>query len=195
MSDRPRVNRTTQLLRQMARGDDRSAEELLPLVYAELHQLAQQFMRNERDGHTLQPTALLHEAWLRLTDQGERTPEDRGHFVRVAARAMRNVLVDHARRRAAEKRGSGRRVIPLGDVLEPWEKGGLDVLDLHEALERLAEKDEALPKLVELRFFAGLTLEETAAALDVSVAQARWSWGLARGWLRRELIGGEPADG
>jgi RNA polymerase sigma factor (TIGR02999 family) len=145
---------TTRLLRRMIDGDASAATELLPLVYRELHVIAERLMAGERREHTLQPTALIHEAWLRLMGGADLSYEDRGHFLRVAARAMRRVLVDHARARKTAKRGEGRAPVPLPEALAGWEQDQTDLLALDEALERLAERDEQLLRVVELRFFA-----------------------------------------
>ena len=164
---------------------DRDVEEL----YAELHRVAAALMARERTAHTLGPTALVSEAWLRLAGS---EVNDRGHFLRLAARAMRHVLVDHARARGRTKRGGEAARVPLDTALAWYEEQHLDVLAIDEALTRLAGVDGELVKLVELRFFAGLTLEETAAALEVSVATVERSWKVARLWLARDLgLGGD----
>lgn len=181
----------TRLLEQASAGDRQASERLLPLVYAELRRQAERAMGAERADHTLQPTALVHEAYLRLIGTPTRW-ESRGHFVRVAARAMRNILVDHARARRAQKRGEGHERTALDGVLATYEERQLDVLVLHEALERLLLLDEPLGRLVELRFFAGLSIEETARVLGSSPATVERHWRVARMWLRREL-GSEAA--
>ena len=145
-------------------------------------------MQGERTGHTLQPTALVHEAFLRLVPEGGAPQlEGRAHFLRVAARAMRRILVDHARARDADKRGGGRRPVALDDVLEAFAERDLDVLELSDAVEKLGAVDPELARLVELRFFAGLTIAETAAALGVSTPTVERHWRVARLWLAREL--------
>ena len=180
--------RVTRLLERATSGDRAAAEELLPLLYGELKGVAVRSMRSERADHTLQPTALVHEAWLRLVGGGGAPRfESRRHFVRLAARAMRNVLVDHARARQAQKRGEGQEAASLDAVLAGFEEQHLDLLALHEALERLQEIDAPLARLVELRFFAGLTIEETARALELSTPTVERHWRVARMWLRREL--------
>ncbi len=176
----------TRLLDRMSAGDGAAAQELLPLVYAELRRQAGRAMDGERGDHTLQPTALVHEAYLRLVGSQVRW-ESRAHFVRVAARAMRNVLVDHARARRTDKRGQGRDRAALDGVLAAYEERHLDVLAVHDALERLHAVDEPLARLVELRFFAGLSIEETARVLEISTATVERHWRVARLWLRREL--------
>ena len=188
----------TRFLNRIREGDARAADELLPLVYRELHEIAEHLMHGERAGHTLQPTALVHEAWMRLV-VGESTqpPECRAEFFRVAARAMRNVLIDHARARGARKRGRRTEVAPelLDQLVDAFEERDLDLLVLHEALERLAGVDEQLARLVELRYFAGLTVAEIAEVEGKSVSKLERSWRLARAWLRRELGDPEEHDG
>jgi RNA polymerase sigma factor (TIGR02999 family) len=182
-------SRITEILSRTDLGDPGQAEELLSLVYDDLRVLAARQLRGERPGHTLQPTDLVHEAYLRLAGSGSIDWEGRAHFFRVAARAMRQVLVDAARRRQAAKRGGGVEpitvaAIPLTDGPDPC-----SILDLHAALERLGQKDESLERLVELRFFTGLTMDETARALEMSPRKAAKDWAAARLWLRRELVG------
>jgi RNA polymerase sigma factor (TIGR02999 family) len=188
----PRSKHLTDLLRAWSAGERDAFDELLPLVYNELHRLAARAMRGQPDGHTLQTTALVHEAYLRLVDR-EVGPESvvwqsRAHFFAVAARAMRSVLVDHARARRAAKRGGGRRrlevtVAPDGADQER----NIDVIALDEALGRLAEMDQRKVRLVELRFFTGLGIEDAAEVLGISPATVKREWSMARAWLRREL--------
>ncbi|MEQ1894955.1 MAG: ECF-type sigma factor [Planctomycetota bacterium] len=181
------ADRTTALLHRVAEGDSNAANELLALVYEELHRLAGSFLAGERRDHTLQPTALVHEAWLRMNGGAPQAWQNRAQFVAVAARAMRRVLLDHARRRAAQKRsGSGERV-PLDDTIEVFERGGVDLLALNEALGRLELLDPELVRLVELRYFAGASNEEAALALGVSTRTVERGWSTARAWLRAEL--------
>jgi len=188
----PRTEYTTRLLRRIEGGDRDAAGELLPLLYGELRRLADIAMADERTGHTLQPTALVHEAWLRLMG-GEGAPhaEGREHFLRLAARAMRNVLVDHARARSAQKRGKRVETDQLERIAGAFEERAIDVLALHEALEKLTTLDDELAKLVELRFFGGLSIPETAKALGLSTATIERDWRTARAWLRTELPDGE----
>ena len=160
--------------------------ELSPELYAELRAIAGSLFEDERRGHTLQPTALVHEVWLRLGGS-ERSADDRRAFLALAAHGMRNALVDHARRRNALKRGSGRRGTTLVDLQMDDGASEVELLDLDAALERLAERDEELARVVELRTFGGLTLAETAAATGLSFKQVRNAWDLARAFLRREL--------
>jgi len=180
----------TQILSQIERGDPSAADQLLPLVYNELRRLAAQRLAQEATGQTLQPTALVHEAYVRLVDaEHQQRWDSRGHFFAAAAEAMRRILVDNARRKKSKKRGGGRQRVdmelPDGDNGPPLD--GLLALD--EALNRLEAKDSRKSKLVELRFFSGLTSEQAAEALGVSVATAERDWTFARAWLRREMSG------
>jgi RNA polymerase sigma factor (TIGR02999 family) len=176
---------TTRLLRAMANGDPDAASHLLPLVYQELHRLAQRLMGGERAGHTLQATALLHEAWLRLCEPGAEYA-DRGHFLRTASRAMRHVLVDHARARLAHKRSADRRIDVDADALAaPADAESLLAVD--ETLARLQALDPQLAQLVELRFFAGLDIAAIATTLDISLRSVERGWRTARAFLLRDL--------
>jgi RNA polymerase sigma factor (TIGR02999 family) len=180
----------TQLLLAWSGGDPSAGERLLPAVYAELHRQAARAMRRESSEHTLQATALVHEAYLRLVDQQRVVWRNRAHFFGIAAQVMRRVLVDHARERHAAKRGGGAPQLVLGEadaVSAPAAEDGVDILALHEALERLAALDPDQARLVELRYFGGLSIEETAEALGVSPATVKREWAIARAWLRREL--------
>jgi RNA polymerase sigma factor (TIGR02999 family) len=180
----------TGLLLAWREGDAAAGEQLLPAIYDELHRQAARAMRREGDAHTLQATALVHEAYLRLVDQRRVEWRSRAHFFGVAAQMMRRVLVDHARTRLAAKRGGAMRRVTLGDVdAGAGASSGdeLDVLALHEALERLAALDPDQARLVELRYFGGLGIEDTAEALGVSPATVKREWAVARAWLRREL--------
>ena len=184
----PQPNDATQLLARVCEGDTQARAELLDVLYRELHELAERSMRAERPDHTLQPTALVHEAWLRLSDaQMPPSWNNRAHFLGVAAKAMRNVLVDHARRKAADKRDAGRARVELDAALASYEARAFDMLALDDALERLALRDLELARMVELRFFGGLTTEETGKLLGLSVRQVEGAWVTARGWLHREL--------
>lgn len=179
----------TQLLADWGAGDTSASSRLLSLVYADLHRQAVNAMRRENEWHTLQPTALVHEAYLRLVDQ--RQPwRNRGQFFGIAAQVMRRILIDHARERQAEKRGAGMRQITLSAVdAQPAPDGDaeVDVVALHEALDRLAALDADQARLVELRYFGGLTIEETGETLGVSPATVKREWATARAWLKREL--------
>jgi RNA polymerase sigma factor (TIGR02999 family) len=190
----PDAELTTMLLRRLAGGDQRAAEELLPLVYGDLHELAAAYMSGEREQHTLQPTALIHEAWLRLVAADQRGFENRAHFFALAARAMRQVLIDHARRRGAEKRGGRLERVPIDAALELYSEGGPDLVVLDEALRRLEALDPELVRIVELRFFAGASNPEIAAALGVSTRTVERGWKTAQSWLREELGRAEAAE-
>jgi RNA polymerase sigma factor (TIGR02999 family) len=176
----------TQLIEASAAGDRKASAELLPLVYDELRKLAAARLAQEAAGHTLQPTALVHEAYLRLVGPDQEW-EHRGHFFAAAAEAMRRVLVDHARRRARQKRGGELERTELQDVAADEDDSRIIALD--EALSRLAGEDPIAAKVVELRQFAGLGHEELAAALQISVYEARQKWTFARAWLRDALKG------
>ncbi len=158
-----------------------------PLVYEQLHRLAEGYFRRQPKGHTLSPTALIHEAYLKLVDREGGRWKDRTHFLAVAATAMRQILVDHARGREAVKRGGGRQRITLDESAMPSAERDVDLLALDEALARLAGLDERKARVVELRFFAGLTVQETAAALGVSSVTVKRDWSMARAWIDREL--------
>jgi RNA polymerase sigma factor (TIGR02999 family) len=191
-SDAPRDDgaRVTELLRAWGAGDAQASEALVRLVYAELRRQASLALRREGVGHTLQPTALVHEAWLRLGDQHGARWESRTQFFAIAVQMMRRVLVDHARTRQALKRGAGAVQVSLGDVDRPAESAALDAVDLlalDEALGRLAAVDPEKARLVELRYFAGLSIPEAATALGVSQATIGREWAVARMFLRREL--------
>ena len=190
-ADEPAAD-VTGLLQAWGAGDEIAGEQLLPAVYAELRRQAARAMRREGAGHTLQPTALVHEAYLRLVDQRRVAWRSRVQFLGVAAHVMRRILVDHARARHAAKRGGGAAAITLGDLDRPDAAPadrGVDLLALHDALERLAAFDPDQARLVELRYFGGLNIEETAEALGVSPATVKREWAIARSWLRRELDG------
>jgi RNA polymerase sigma factor (TIGR02999 family) len=182
----------TALLLAWGAGDRAALDALVPAVYATLHAQAARALRREAAGHTLQPTALVHEAYLRLVDQARVRVESRAQFYGVAARVMRQVLVDHARARGAAKRGGAAPQITLGDAAAVVDQPAAEVLAVHEALERLAALDPDQARLVELRYFAGLTIAESAAALDVSPATAKREWATASAWLRRALEDREP---
>lgn len=179
----------TGLLVAWGQGDTSAAERLLPAVYAELHRQAERAMRRENVEHTLQATALVHEAYLRLVDQRDVDWRNRAHFFGIAAQAMRRVLVDHARGRLAEKRGGAMQQLTLGHADEGAASSddALDVLALHDALDRLAALDPDQARIVELRYFGGLTIEDTAAAMGNSPATVKREWAIARAWLHREL--------
>jgi RNA polymerase sigma factor (TIGR02999 family) len=170
-------------------GLSRAMEQLMPLVYDELRAIAHRQLRGERTQHTLSTTALVHEAYLRLVDQQRVQWQDRTHFFAVAARVMRRVLVDYARRRVARKRDGAAKAVPLDDALLVADDQADMLPELDEALTRLATRDERMARVVELRFFAGLTEAETAEVLGVSPRTVRYDWIKAKGWLYRELAG------
>ena len=164
-------------------------DRLMPLVYAELHRQAARYLRRENKGHTLQTTALIHETYLKLIDQREVEWQNRAHFFAIAANAMRRIMVDYARAKHREKRGGGDEKLPLKAALSvAADESSIDLIALDQALTRLAEIDEQQARLVELRYFSGLSLEETAEALHISRATAAREWNVARAWLRRELM-------
>lgn len=177
----------TRLLEEIRSGDDRAADRLLPLVYDELRRLARTYLREERPGHTLQATALVHEAYLRLVDQTRVQWQGRAHFFAVAAQAIRRVLVDHARGRGREKRGGNAPRLSLDEVIEVGAAPDTDLLELNRVLEALAEQHPIPARVVELRFFGGLTSEEAAEVLGSSTRTVERQWQFARAWLYREL--------
>ena len=185
----------TLLLIAASDGDRQAMDRALPLVYDLLRTQAARLIRRERSGHTLQPTALVHEVWLRLAAQHGARWEDRRHFCAVAATAMRRILVSHARFRRRLKRGgprAGERV-PVETLVSVEGEPSLDLVALDQALERLSSVDSRMARTVELRYFAGLSVEETADVLEVASATVKREWSLARAWLRRELGGAEAA--
>lgn len=188
----------TSLLIEWRQGDAEALERLIPLVYTELRKLARAQLRREEAGHSLQATALVHELYVRLANLNRLTVENRAHFMAVAARLMRQILVDHARRRRADKRGGPATLLSL-DAISPnaahVNPTGVDVLALDQALEELASFDAQQCRVVELRFFAGLTLGETAQALDISSATVEREWALAKAWLYQRLISTRTTDG
>jgi RNA polymerase sigma factor (TIGR02999 family) len=178
----------TALLHRVREGDRTAAGEVVPLIYEELRRLAVHFMARERPDHTLQTTALVHEAYLRLVgDQRQASWNNRAHFYGAAAGVMRRILVDHARARRADKRGGGARQVPLEDALGSATEHPEEILRLDMALTRLASRSPRQVRVVELRFFGGLSVEETAAALAVSPKTVKRDWHVARAWLHREL--------
>jgi RNA polymerase sigma factor (TIGR02999 family) len=179
----------TELLRAWSDGDDGALERLMPLVEAELRRLARGYMGRERRGHTLQATALVNEAFLRLTDAQRIRWHDRAHFLGISARLMRRVLVDHARARGYLKRGGGAQRVTLPEGLVALPDPALDVVALDRALDALARVDDRKSRIIELRFFGGLSVEETAEVLHVSPDTVKRDWRLAKLWLLRELEG------
>lgn len=184
----PDPHEVTGLIREAALGNNEAMNSLLPLVYDELRRLARAYFRRERADHTLQPTALVNEAYLRLLDQ--RTPlESRGHFLAMAATQMRRILLDYARRHRADRRAGGEQRVLLEDSIAVCGPRPIDMIALDAALIKLTALDPDLARLVELRFFGGLSIEETAAIMHVGTATVKRSWSSARAFLRRELKG------
>lgn len=184
----------TGLLRRIGEGSDSAASQLFPLVYNELRAMAAQYMGQERRGHTLQPTALVHEAYVRLVNEPDAGPKNRGHFFALAARAMRRVLIDSARRHKSQKRGADFQRIGLHEQTLADQPAEVDIIDLDEAMTRLAEMDSRKAQIVEMRFFAGLTMEEVADNLGLSRKTVVDDWTVARAWLSRELRKGLVSD-
>jgi RNA polymerase sigma factor (TIGR02999 family) len=191
----PTPQDVTQLLDAVSAGDSRAAGELLPLVYDQLRKLARARMSREKAGATLQPTALVHEAYLRLVGSQDVKWENRGHFFAAAARAMRRILVERARHRGRQKRGGGMKRVEIADDALAVEPPSDDLLALDEVLDRLEQYDPRKSDVVMLRYFAGLTIEETAAALGISPATVKNEWAFARAWLHRELRKGDSSAG
>jgi RNA polymerase sigma-70 factor, ECF subfamily len=177
----------TQLLTKMTSGDHQAGSALVPLVYDELRRLARRYMRHERPDHTLQGTALVHEAYLRLIDQREITWQNRAHFFGVAAQVMRRILVDHARAKLAHKRGGAQQKISLDVAVAFTPEQSEQLLALNEALKRLSHLDPRQDRIVELKFFGGLTDEEVAVVLGISTRTVKRDWSVAKAWLFREL--------
>jgi RNA polymerase sigma-70 factor (ECF subfamily) len=177
----------TQLLAAWSGGDRAALDALIPIVYEELRRQASRYLRRERPGHTLQTTALINEAYLRLVDQKSMRWQNRAQFFGIAAQLMRRILVDHARAKQRAKRGGSDVRVSLTDATSITKDPDLDLVELDEALTRLAEIDPQQSKIVELRFFSGLNVEETAAALNISAATVKRDWSIAKAWLHREI--------
>jgi RNA polymerase sigma factor (TIGR02999 family) len=192
MTPSPSQQQVTQLLRDWSGGDERALGKLIPLVQPELHRLAHHYMSRERAGHTLQTTALLDEAYLRLVDNAKRDWQNRTHFVAAAAQLMRRIMVDHARERQALKRGGGTPKVTLDEAALVTETRSQELLALDEALEKLALQDPRKNQIVELRYFGGLTVEETAEFLSLSQRTVEREWNMAKAWLYRALREREP---
>ena len=199
MNNKP-AGEVTQLLLRWRAGDEAALAALLPLVYEELRSLARRHLRHERGSHTLQRTALVHEAFLRIVDQKQVDWESRTQFYGIASQMMRRVLVDHARRRSAAKRGDGAPHVDLDVVLQdegaglpPGRQAEIDFAAIDDALKRLEARDPQQGKLVELRFFGGLSIKETADVIGVSPATVKREWAIARAWLQREIMAGASA--
>jgi RNA polymerase sigma factor (TIGR02999 family) len=182
----PTQNVTTLLL-DWSRGDKAALDQLIPIVYDELRRQAARYLRRERVGHTLQTTALIHEAYIRLVDQRNVRWQNRAHFYGIAAQLMRRILVDHARSKGRAKRGGSDIRVSLEDSTVVTNSQDLDIVALDQALERLAIIDPQQAKIVELRFFSGLTVEETAEVLSISPATVKREWSMAKAWLHREI--------
>ena len=195
MTDKPRDDATPKRREGPAGGasgqsrQELDLDALLPLVYQELRRLAASYLRREKPGQTLQPTALVHEAYMRLMKDRPDRWQNRAHFCAIAAHSMRQILIERARARGAAKRGGARPRVTLDEGLVAGENRSIDLLALDEALERLAQLDPEQARLVELRFFGGLTVEETAEAMDISPATVKRHWTVAKAWLSRELEG------
>ena len=185
------MSNVTQLLQAASVGDPRAAAELLPLVYDELRRLAAHRLAGERNSHTLQPTALVHEAWLKISGDDERTWQGRQHFFAAAAEAMRRILVDRARRRQAAKRGGGAEPMDADELDLPVPAADDQLLAVNEALAKFATVDARKAELVKLRYFVGLTFEEAAGVLGIAVPTAKQWWAYARAWLRVEIAGAD----
>lgn len=184
----------TEWLKRLRTGDEKALERILPVVYDELRQLARAQLRREDAGHTLNATALVHEAYLRLAERNELRPRDRHHFFAIAAQCMRRVLVDHARARKRKKRGAGSVALSLEHAGAVWaEEASDELVALDEALDRLARASPRAARVVEQRFFAGLTLQETAVSLGVSLKTVQRDWLIARAWLQKEIDQLDPA--
>lgn len=180
------------MLLEWNQGAEDAAERLMPLVYDELRQVARRYLQRERSDHTLQATGLVHEAYLRLVDQSSMTWENRAHFFSVAAQVMRRLLVDHARSRQTAKRGGAREKLEFNDALAVAEEPAVDLLALDDALQELVTFDARKSRIVELRFFGGLTTEEIGSVLAISPSTIRREWRIAKAWLRRKIMAGEP---
>jgi RNA polymerase sigma factor (TIGR02999 family) len=191
MTEHSRTQEVTGLLLSWRQGDAAALDRLVPLVYDELRRVARGHLRREAPGHSLQATALVHEVYLRLVDVDRMTLESRTHFFAVAARLMRQILVDHARRKRADKRGGGVTMMSLDEVSPAARTSSVDVLALDEALDTLSSFDVQQCRVVELRFFGGLNIDETAEALGVSTATVEREWALAKAWLYQRLSSGE----
>lgn len=185
----------TQLLIDWSKGDKEALDNLVPLVYDELRRQAARYLRHERAGHTLQTTALIHEAYLRLVDQRNVHWQNRAHFFGIAAQMMRRILVDHARTKKRAKRGGSDIRVSFSEATLKAPDQDLDIVALDEALEHLAEIDEQQSKIVELRFFSGLTVEETAEVMGISAATVKRNWSMAKAWLHREISGAVEKNG
>ena len=180
-------NEITRLLESWGDGSQAAWDQLMPLVYQQLKKMAKNYMNSQPSRHTLQTTALIHEAYLKLADHGANGWQNRAHFFAVAGQAMRHILVDHARRQKSVKHGGQTQILPLDEVAELSVERATELIDLDEALNRLEQLDARKSRVVELRYFAGLSIEETAEVLKISIVTANRDWRLAKSWLLREL--------
>ncbi len=183
----PTTEDVTVLLAQLTKGNEEAGSKLIPLVYSELRRLAGGYMRRERSDHTLQPTALVHEAYLRLVGQRAVDWQSRSHFFGIAAQVMRRILVDHARGHLRDKRGGGQKPVPIDEAFVFAPEQAQELVKLDQALERLTQLDPRQGKIVELRFFGGLTVEQTADLLSISPKTVKRDWSVAKAWLHGEL--------
>ena len=181
------MSAVTQILEAITRGEPKAADELLPLVYSELRRLAAHKMASENPGQTLQPTALVHEAWLRLTNDDQRKWNDRTHFFAAAAEAMRLILVDNARRKRTQRHGGGQQRVEMPEIASAVLETDDKLLEVNEALEKFTALDPQKAQLVKLRYFVGMTLEQAAEALGISERTAKRYWAFARAWLHEEI--------
>ena len=188
----PPRQEVTQVLVDWNKGDQNAPDRLMPLVYDELRKLARSYLQRERSDHTLQATGLVHEAYLRLVDESSMTWQNRAHFFAVAAQVMRRILVDYARSHRAEKRGGAREKLEFDEALAPSGERAVDLIALDDALQDLVTFDPRQSRIVELRFFGGLTNEEIGDVLQVSPRTIKREWRLAKAWLRREIVNEEP---
>ncbi len=184
----------TQLLKEWSNGDQAALDKLMPLVYGELRLMARRYMARQNPGHTLQTTALINEAYLKLVGQEEKHWQNRAHFFGVAAQAMRHILVDYARSRQYAKRGGGEQAVSLDEALTVSSERAAELVALDDALEQLAKVDPRKCRVVELRFFGGLSVEETAEVLKVSEVTVMRDWSMAKAWLHRELSRSPASD-
>ncbi len=187
MQQNPAREDVTELLGQLAKGDDAAAARLIPIVYDELRRLAFAYMRRERKDHTLQPTALVHEAYVKLTEQRAVDWQSRAHFFGIAAQTMRRILVDHARGHLRDKRGGGMVPVPLDEALVFAPEQSSELVRLDASLQRLAKLDPRQSRIVELRFFGGLTVEQTAELLGISPKTVKRDWSMAKAWLHGDM--------
>lgn len=192
MSKTPKQHEITQLLAEWSDGNQSALDELYPLVYDELHRLARRYMSREREGHTLQTTALINEAYVRLVDQRNVHWANRSHFFAISAQIMRRILIDHARRHAYAKRGGGAQQVSLDEAAIVTRTAGAELLRLDEALKSLAEMDPRRSQVVELRYFGGLNNEEIAGVLNISENTVTRDWNMARAWLHQQLSESSP---